>query len=180
MAVDRIWNVYLSGEIHSDWRQRIADGVRDAGLPAELLAPVTDHAASDDVGAEHPGRGGRAVLARPQGRRRQRGPYPDAPSPRGRGRGALRRQVQAVERRVRGGLRGGARKADRHASRRRPRPTRSRRSTGRRWPSPRRPSRWSRRFATRSRAEVAAGAGESRPAKPPETDRRTASSRAVG
>ena len=47
-----IWNVYLSGEIHSDWRQRIADGVRDAGLPAELLAPVTDHAASDDVGAE--------------------------------------------------------------------------------------------------------------------------------
>jgi YtoQ family protein len=52
MAVDRIWNVYLSGEIHSDWRQRIADGVRDAGLPAELLAPVTDHAASDDVGAE--------------------------------------------------------------------------------------------------------------------------------
>ena len=52
MAVDGTWNVYLSGEIHSDWRQRIADGVRDAGLPAELLAPVTDHAASDDVGAE--------------------------------------------------------------------------------------------------------------------------------
>ena len=45
------WNVYLAGEIHSDWRQRIADGVRKAGLPVELLAPVTDHAASDDVGA---------------------------------------------------------------------------------------------------------------------------------
>ena len=45
------WNVYLSGEIHSDWRQRIADGVREAALPVELLAPVTDHAASDDVGA---------------------------------------------------------------------------------------------------------------------------------
>jgi YtoQ family protein len=44
------WNVYLSGEIHSDWRDRIAAGVREAGLPVTLLAPVTDHAASDDVG----------------------------------------------------------------------------------------------------------------------------------
>ena len=50
-TLDGTWNVYLSGEIHSDWRQRIADGVREAGLPVELLAPVTDHAASDDVGA---------------------------------------------------------------------------------------------------------------------------------
>src|SRR6476661_7802101 len=48
---DGTWNVYLSGEIHSDWRQRIAEGVRGAGLPVELLAPVTDHSASDDVGA---------------------------------------------------------------------------------------------------------------------------------
>jgi YtoQ family protein len=48
---DGTWNVYLSGEIHSDWRERIADGVRDAGLPVTLLAPVTDHSASDDVGA---------------------------------------------------------------------------------------------------------------------------------
>jgi YtoQ family protein len=49
---DGTWNVYLSGEIHSDWRDRIAEGVREAGLPANLLAPVTDHAASDDVGAD--------------------------------------------------------------------------------------------------------------------------------
>jgi len=48
---DGTWNVYLSGEIHSDWRERIADGVRAGGLPVELLAPVTDHSASDDVGA---------------------------------------------------------------------------------------------------------------------------------
>ena len=48
---DGTWAVYLSGEIHSDWRERIADGVREAGLPVELLAPVTDHSASDDVGA---------------------------------------------------------------------------------------------------------------------------------
>ena len=46
------WRIYLSGEIHSDWRHRIADGLREAGLPVELLAPVTDHAASDDVGTD--------------------------------------------------------------------------------------------------------------------------------
>jgi YtoQ family protein len=46
------WSVYLSGEIHSDWRDRIAEGVDGAGLPVDLLAPVTDHGASDDVGAE--------------------------------------------------------------------------------------------------------------------------------
>lgn len=44
------WNVYLSGEIHSDWRERIARGVRAADLPVTLLAPVTDHAASDECG----------------------------------------------------------------------------------------------------------------------------------
>ena len=52
MAENGTWNVYLAGEIHSDWRERIADGVREAGLPVELLAPVTDHPASDDVGVD--------------------------------------------------------------------------------------------------------------------------------
>jgi YtoQ family protein len=51
MAEAGTWKVYLSGEVHSDWRQRIAEGAREAGLPVELLAPVTDHEASDDVGA---------------------------------------------------------------------------------------------------------------------------------
>ena len=46
------WSVYLSGEIHSDWRERIAEGVREAGLPVELFSPVTDHGASDDVGVD--------------------------------------------------------------------------------------------------------------------------------
>ena len=46
----RTWNVYLSGEIHSDWRQRIEAGTRGAGLPVSFSAPVTDHAASDDAG----------------------------------------------------------------------------------------------------------------------------------
>jgi YtoQ family protein len=47
---ERTWTVYLSGEIHSDWRERIAEGNREAGLPIEITAPVTDHAASDDAG----------------------------------------------------------------------------------------------------------------------------------
>ena len=49
MAKDR-WSVYLSGEIHSDWRERIHAGVEAAGLPVDLTAPVTDHAASDECG----------------------------------------------------------------------------------------------------------------------------------
>jgi len=46
----RIWIVYLAGEIHSDWRERIAAGVEQAGLPVLLTHPVTDHPASDDCG----------------------------------------------------------------------------------------------------------------------------------
>ena len=44
------WNLYLSGEIHSDWRERIESGIKTAGLPVTLFAPVTDHASSDDCG----------------------------------------------------------------------------------------------------------------------------------
>jgi len=40
--------VYLSGEIHTDWREQIIEGA--AGLDVEFSAPVTDHAASDDCG----------------------------------------------------------------------------------------------------------------------------------
>jgi YtoQ family protein len=47
---DGSWNVYLSGEIHSDWREQIAAGIESAGLPVTLAAPVTDHAASDEAG----------------------------------------------------------------------------------------------------------------------------------
>ncbi len=48
--VGQRWTVYLSGEIHSDWRERIGAGVERAGLPVELVAPVTDHGASDECG----------------------------------------------------------------------------------------------------------------------------------
>jgi len=47
-----IWHVYLSGEIHTDWREQIDAGVHDRGLPVQIMAPVTDHAASDDCGVE--------------------------------------------------------------------------------------------------------------------------------
>ena len=44
------WQVYLSGEIHTDWRERIERGSESAGLDVEFTAPVTDHAASDAAG----------------------------------------------------------------------------------------------------------------------------------
>jgi YtoQ family protein len=44
------WQVYLSGEIHTDWRERIVNGAAAAGLDVEFSSPVTDHAASDDAG----------------------------------------------------------------------------------------------------------------------------------
>jgi YtoQ family protein len=45
------WTVYLSGEIHSDWRERIIHGAESANLPFTWLMPVTNHADSDDCGA---------------------------------------------------------------------------------------------------------------------------------
>lgn len=47
---DKIWTIYLSGEIHSDWRERIAGGVEKLGLPVILTSPITVHANSDDCG----------------------------------------------------------------------------------------------------------------------------------
>ena len=44
---DNIWSVYLSGEIHSDWRDRIRQGAEEAKLPVEFVSPITDHEASD-------------------------------------------------------------------------------------------------------------------------------------
>ena len=44
------YQVYLSGEIHTDWRERIERGAAEAGLDLRFSAPVTDHAASDAAG----------------------------------------------------------------------------------------------------------------------------------
>ncbi|MBO1518594.1 YtoQ family protein [Oceanisphaera pacifica] len=46
----KTWNVYLSGEIHTDWRERIIEGTKAAGLAVEFSSAVTDHDASDMVG----------------------------------------------------------------------------------------------------------------------------------
>lgn len=43
-------SIYLSGEIHTDWRDQIANGIKDAGLDVTLSAPNTDHPSSDDCG----------------------------------------------------------------------------------------------------------------------------------
>lgn len=48
----KTWSVYLSGEIHSDWRDDIKKEIEDANLPVEISAPVTDHPASDNVGVD--------------------------------------------------------------------------------------------------------------------------------
>ena len=41
-------NGYLSGEIHTDWREQITRGAQ--GLDIVFSSPVTDHDASDDCG----------------------------------------------------------------------------------------------------------------------------------
>lgn len=43
-----VLKVYLSGEIHTDWREQIIEGAR--GLDVSFDGPVTDHDASDDCG----------------------------------------------------------------------------------------------------------------------------------
>ena len=40
--------VYLSGEIHTDWREQIVQGASE--LDVSFDSPVTDHDASDDCG----------------------------------------------------------------------------------------------------------------------------------
>lgn len=42
--------VYLAGEIHTDWREELMQACK--GLPVDFLGPVTEHSASDKVGAE--------------------------------------------------------------------------------------------------------------------------------
>ena len=42
--------VYLSGEIHTGWREEISKGAAAAGLDITFTSPVTDHAASDAAG----------------------------------------------------------------------------------------------------------------------------------
>jgi len=49
MAVKE-WTVYLSGEIHTDWREQIQQGTASNGLPVVFTSAVTNHEASDAAG----------------------------------------------------------------------------------------------------------------------------------
>lgn len=44
------WTIYLSGEIHTDWREQIIAGAKANNLPATFTSAVTDHEASDAAG----------------------------------------------------------------------------------------------------------------------------------
>ena len=42
--------IYLSGEIHTDWREVIISGTQKADLDVQFTSPITDHEASDMCG----------------------------------------------------------------------------------------------------------------------------------
>jgi len=46
------WRIYLSGEIHTDWREQVEVAAFEAALPVSFSAPVTNHEYSDDCGVE--------------------------------------------------------------------------------------------------------------------------------
>lgn len=53
---DRVWRVYLAGEIHTGWRDEIVDGISPHDLSVAFSAPVTRHSLSDDIGVKILGR----------------------------------------------------------------------------------------------------------------------------
>ena len=44
------WNIYLSGEIHTDWREQIITGCESHSLDVTFSSAVTNHEASDAAG----------------------------------------------------------------------------------------------------------------------------------
>ena len=44
------FTVYLSGEIHTNWRNELIEGCRERGLDVDFTSAVTDHEASDAAG----------------------------------------------------------------------------------------------------------------------------------
>lgn len=46
------WRVYLSGEIHTDWRDQIEAQAFTAAFPVHFFGPITNHPYSDDCGVE--------------------------------------------------------------------------------------------------------------------------------
>ncbi len=48
--VMKTWNIYLSGEIHTDWREQIIEGSKALDLPVTFSSAVTVHESSDAAG----------------------------------------------------------------------------------------------------------------------------------
>ena len=44
------YTAYLSGEIHTEWREMIKSAIAKNNLPIEILTPNTDHESSDECG----------------------------------------------------------------------------------------------------------------------------------
>ncbi len=44
--------VYLTGEIHSDWRSEIVNACSSPPLPISFMSPVSDHGLSDGIGTD--------------------------------------------------------------------------------------------------------------------------------
>ena len=45
-------NIYLSGEIHTDWREEIINLCKNENLHISFSSPITNHEASDNCGVE--------------------------------------------------------------------------------------------------------------------------------
>ena len=45
-------NIYLSGEIHTDWREEIINLCKNENLNVSFSSPITNHEASDNCGVE--------------------------------------------------------------------------------------------------------------------------------
>ena len=50
MSEQRLWNVYLSGEIHTQWRDEIQSICEEKRVPVRLTGPELDHETSDNCG----------------------------------------------------------------------------------------------------------------------------------
>ena len=46
------WKIYLSGEIHTDWRNDLIKECNELDLPVEFFSAVTDHHKSDHCGVD--------------------------------------------------------------------------------------------------------------------------------
>lgn len=46
------WTVYLSGEIHTNWREEIIKNCKNLKLPIKFTQPLTDHKLSDHCGSK--------------------------------------------------------------------------------------------------------------------------------